>query len=80
LRAKPLGGVSGRALHYWLTTSQTARIRDTLRMFLDVQGSYIDTAFYIHARRCMDFYRLRTADGTSGHRVHENREIHVAPA
>jgi hypothetical protein len=49
-------------------------------MFLDVQGSYIDTAFYIHARRCMDFYRLRTADGTSGHRVHENREIHVAPA
>lgn len=57
----------------------TARLRDTVRVFLDTQGSFIDAAARLHVHKNTVHYRVRRAEEVLGHSLTENRlDIEVA--
>ncbi|WP_201274385.1 helix-turn-helix domain-containing protein [Mycolicibacterium sp. CH28] len=67
-----LGGLMGK-------DDTSARLRETLREFLDSQGSYTDTAARMHVHKNTVHYRVRQAEEQLGRSVHQNRlETEVA--
>jgi DNA-binding PucR family transcriptional regulator len=56
-----------------------ARLRETVRMFLDAQGSFTDAAARMHVHKNTVHYRVRKAEEILGHPLTENRlDIEVA--
>ncbi|BBZ75834.1 ABC transporter substrate-binding protein [Mycolicibacterium anyangense] len=67
-----LGGLIG-------SDDTSARLRETLREFLDSQGSYTDTAARMHVHKNTVHYRVRQAEEQLGRSVNEQRlETEVA--
>lgn len=67
-----LGGLMG-------CDDTSARLRETLRGFLDSQGSYTDTAARMHVHKNTVHYRVRQAEEQLGRSVNDNRlETEVA--
>ena len=57
----------------------SARLRETLRGFLDSQGSYTDTAARMHVHKNTVHYRVRQAEEQLGRPVNYHRlETEVA--
>ncbi|MEV6325026.1 helix-turn-helix domain-containing protein [Nocardia sp. NPDC051787] len=57
----------------------TARLRDTLQVFLDARGSFTDAAARMHVHKNTVHYRVRKAEEILGHPVTEHRlELEVA--
>ncbi|MFF5035359.1 helix-turn-helix domain-containing protein [Nocardia salmonicida] len=56
-----------------------ARLRETLRAFLDARGSYTDAAARLHVHKNTVHYRVRKAEELLGHPLGERRlDIEVA--
>ncbi|WP_433714576.1 PucR family transcriptional regulator [Nocardia sp. CA-084685] len=57
----------------------TARLRETVQIFLDTRGSFTDAAARMHVHKNTVHYRVRKAEEILGHPVTENRlELEVA--
>ncbi|MDO3646182.1 helix-turn-helix domain-containing protein [Nocardia mangyaensis] len=57
----------------------TARLRETVRVFLDSRGSYTDAAARLHVHKNTVHYRVRKAEELLGHPLGERRlDIEVA--
>ncbi|MFC4126692.1 helix-turn-helix domain-containing protein [Nocardia rhizosphaerae] len=67
-----LGGLMG-------TDDTAARLRETVRAFLDARGSYTDAAARLHVHKNTVHYRVRQAEEVLGHPLAEHRlDIEVA--
>lgn len=70
--ARVLGGLMG-------TDETAARLRETVRVFLDARGSYTDAAARLHVHKNTVHYRVRKAEEVLGHPLTEHRlDIEVA--
>ncbi|MFF0544493.1 PucR family transcriptional regulator [Nocardia thailandica] len=70
--ARVLGGLMG-------TDETAARLRDTVRVFLDSRGSYTDAAARLHVHKNTVHYRVRKAEEVLGYPLTEHRlDIEVA--
>ncbi|MFI6572294.1 helix-turn-helix domain-containing protein [Nocardia fluminea] len=69
-----------RVLGALLGTDETAaRLRETVRAFLDARGSYTDAAARLHVHKNTVHYRVRKAEELLGHPLGERRlDIEVA--
>ncbi|MER5226723.1 helix-turn-helix domain-containing protein [Streptomyces flaveus] len=57
----------------------TVRLRETVQVFLDAQGSFTDAAARMHVHKNTVHYRIRKAEEILGHPLTENRlDIEVA--
>ena len=54
---------------------QTARLRETLHVFLSTGGSYQETAERLSLHKNTVFYRVRKAQEVRGHKVAEDRFV-----
>ncbi|MEV0333748.1 helix-turn-helix domain-containing protein [Nocardia sp. NPDC050717] len=67
-----LGGLMGE-------DETAARLRETVRVFLDARGSYTDAAARLHVHKNTVHYRVRRAEEVLGHPLTEHRlDIEVA--
>ncbi|MEV0077065.1 helix-turn-helix domain-containing protein [Nocardia neocaledoniensis] len=67
-----LGGLMG-------ADEAAARLRETVRVFLDARGSYTDAAARLHVHKNTVHYRVRKAEEVLGHPLTEHRlDIEVA--
>ncbi|UGT56732.1 helix-turn-helix domain-containing protein [Nocardia asteroides] len=67
-----LGGLMG-------ADETAARLRETVRVFLDARGSYTDAAARLHVHKNTVHYRVRKAEEVLGHPLTEHRlDIEVA--
>ncbi|TDP31945.1 helix-turn-helix domain-containing protein [Nocardia ignorata] len=71
---------AGRVLGGLMGTDETAaRLRETVRVFLDARGSYTDAAARLHVHKNTVHYRVRKAEEVLGHSLTEHRlDIEVA--
>ncbi|MFD8098289.1 helix-turn-helix domain-containing protein, partial [Nocardia fluminea] len=61
------------------TDDTAARLRETVRAFLDARGSYTDAAARLHVHKNTVHYRVRKAEELLGHPIGERRlDIEVA--
>lgn len=57
----------------------TRRLRETVRVFLDVRGSFTEAATRLHVHKNTVHYRVRRAEEILGHTLTEKRlDIEVA--
>ncbi|MFE1591487.1 PucR family transcriptional regulator [Nocardia sp. NPDC058705] len=65
---------AGRVLGTLMGTDDTAaRLRETVRAFLDARGSYTDAAARLHVHKNTVHYRVRKAEELLGHPLGERR-------
>ncbi|MFD7441220.1 helix-turn-helix domain-containing protein [Streptomyces sp. NPDC059909] len=70
------GRVLGDLMH---DDDATARLRETVQVFLDARGSFTDAAARMHVHKNTVHYRVRKAEEILGHPLTENRlDIEVA--